>query len=106
MDFNEYQQEASATAIYPGRQGTIEVRAYLALGLNGEAGEIAEKVKKEIRDGYTTMGMADELGDVLWYLSELARQSGISLEYVARRNLEKLASRQERGVIGGSGDDR
>lgn len=107
MDFNDYQNKAKATAIYPAaHSGTKEARAYLALGLNGEAGEVAEKIKKEIRDGYPLYGFAAELGDCLWYLSQLASESGISLSYIAEKNLDKLADRANRGVLGGSGDNR
>src|SRR5581483_10874187 len=82
------------------------------LGINGEAGEVAEKVKKIIRDrnGKVTeqdkTELAKEIGDVLWYLAVFAHQLGFSLEEVARDNLEKLSSRKARGVLGGSGDNR
>jgi NTP pyrophosphatase (non-canonical NTP hydrolase) len=86
--------------------------AYPALGLAGEAGEVAEHAKKAIRDdaGVVTeerrRAMAKELGDVLWYLSQLASELGLELEEIARANLEKLLSRQRRGVLSGSGDER
>jgi NTP pyrophosphatase (non-canonical NTP hydrolase) len=85
---------------------------YPALGLAGEAGEVAEHAKKAIRDdgGVVTeerrRAMAKELGDVLWYVSQLASEVGLELEEIARANLEKLLSRQRRGVLSGSGDDR
>jgi NTP pyrophosphatase (non-canonical NTP hydrolase) len=103
MTFNEYQEKASKTAIYSEQFKLI----YPALGLAGEAGEVAEKVKKLIRDG--TLQVEDlkkELGDVLWYVSALASDLQINLDDVANTNIEKLQSRQARGVIGGNGDNR
>ena len=83
---------------------------YPALGLAGEAGEVADKVKKTIRDGRNDAEyyhqIAKELGDVLWYLSQLSDSFGFSLEEVAQANLDKLANRKKRKVIGGSGDNR
>ena len=103
MTLNGYQQQAAATAIYP-KPRAIE---YLALGMCSEAGEVAGKVKKAIRDGGDfTEALIDETGDVLWYVSEMARQLGVTLEELASRNLNKLQSRQSRGVLGGSGDVR
>ena len=109
MNFNEYQNLALSTAIYPRRYETI----YPALGLCGEAGEVAEKIKKSIRDGlpYEQMNsfredMTKELGDVLWYVAALASDLNISLDDVAENNVQKLASRKKRNVIGGSGDNR
>jgi NTP pyrophosphatase (non-canonical NTP hydrolase) len=108
LTLNEYQKLAYKTAIYPQQQGL----AYCALGLNGEAGEVAEQIKKAIRDDGGRMTSArlealdKEIGDVLWYLSELATQVNLSLGGIARRNLEKLRSRKARGVLTGSGDDR
>ena len=109
MDFTEYQALAFETAVYPGRGESLY---YPALGLNGEAGEVAEKVKKLERDhgGELTNeraeAIAKELGDCLWYLSEMATQIGASLEAIAQINIEKLSSRQKRGVIQGDGDNR
>jgi NTP pyrophosphatase (non-canonical NTP hydrolase) len=86
--------------------------AYPALGLAGEAGEVAEHAKKAIRDdaGVVTeerrLAMAKELGDVLWYVSQLASELGLELDQIAHANLEKLLSRQRRGVLSGSGDER
>jgi NTP pyrophosphatase (non-canonical NTP hydrolase) len=109
MDFSEYQALSRRTATYPqaGQDMT-----YPALGLCGEAGEVAEKVKKTIRDDDGVLSderreaLSRELGDVLWYLSQLATEAGLDLEEIATDNLDKLLSRQERGVLQGSGDNR
>lgn len=111
MTFDEYQKQAAITARYPEPDDSlVPPGLYCALGLNGEAGEVAEKIKKCWRDrgGFiaTRTALTKELGDVLWYLSELARCWDIKLEEIAKTNLEKLANRAERGAIGGSGDDR
>lgn len=111
ITFEEYADGAASTAIYPGA-GTPRGLTYSVLGLNGEAGEVAEKVKKAIRDhgGHITRerraAIADELGDVLWYVANAARDAGLSLSDIAKGNLAKLRDRQERGVLGGSGDNR
>jgi len=108
VNFEEYQTGAEATAVYPEEIGL----AYVTLGLAGEAGEIANKVKKVYRDqgGFPTddtqNALADELGDVLWYCAMLATELGYDLESIAQRNHNKLASRAERGVIQGDGDER
>ena len=99
---NTYQAKAKETAIFPPETAL----AYLTLGLVGEAGEIANKAKKVIRDGRSTDGLADELGDVLWYVAVLADHLGKDLGDLADENLAKLASRKERGALGGSGDNR
>lgn len=105
--FNEYAIEQAKTAIYPQ-----EMIAYPFLGLAGETGEVSELAKKCIRDENGVWSeerkqkLKKELGDVLWYLSEIARRTGLSLEEIATTNVEKLRSRQERGVLGGSGNDR
>ena len=101
MEFNDYQEKTEETAIYP-KENAVE---YLALGLNGEAGEVAEKVKKAIRDD-KELDLEKELGDVLWYLSQLSKELGINLDDVANTNLDKLFDRKERGKIQGDGDDR
>lgn len=108
MDFNQYQFRTRLTARYP--QGkAIE---YLVLGLASEAGEVAGKYKKIIRDTDGTISdeaknaLIYEIGDVLWYCSELSTQLGVNLGMVAAMNAEKLESRNKRGVIGGSGDNR
>ena len=111
MTFNEYQDHAATTAIYPKR-GKISGLAYTALGLNGEAGEVAEKIKKALRDNNgvideaKTYELAKELGDVLWYVAETASQLGLSLGQIAEINVEKLYSRKDRGQLQGSGDER
>lgn len=108
MQMNEYQEKAISTAIYP----EIYEIAYPTLGLAGESGEIAEKVKKVLRDDIGDFSkeskteIAKELGDVLWYVALLARDLGFQLEEVADMNVQKLASRHKRGVLGGSGDNR
>ena len=107
--FTDYQEQSKETAIYPNRGNNF---VYPTLGLVGEAGEVADKVKKVLRDknGIMTEGIkeeiAKELGDVLWYLAQMASELGASLEDVARGNIEKLRSRKERGMISGSGDNR
>ena len=109
MRFSEYQHRSRATAVYPDLGNNI---AYPALGLCGEAGETAEKVKKAMRDDGGTLteerreAIAAELGDVLWYAAQLATEAGLDLEAIAEANLEKLASRQRRSVLQGSGDNR
>jgi NTP pyrophosphatase (non-canonical NTP hydrolase) len=109
MDFNAYQVKASQFATYPDI-GFNPI--YPTLGLCGEAGEVAEKVKKVIRDDgsrftlETTSAIELELGDVLWYVAQLANELGIDLDRVAQRNLDKLTFRQQRGTLQGSGDNR
>ena len=108
MTFDEYQDHAATTAIYPER-GAIGGLAYTVLGINGE---IAEKLKKVIRDKHgivnetRTYELAKELGDVLWYVAETASQLGLSLGQIAEINVEKLYSRKVRGKLQGSGDSR
>jgi NTP pyrophosphatase (non-canonical NTP hydrolase) len=108
MDLSEYQRQSRRTAEYP-REAWL---AYPALGLAGEAGEVAEHAKKAIRDDGGKVSderkaaMSKELGDVLWYVAQLASELGLELDEIAAQNLEKLFSRQERGVLSGSGDDR
>lgn len=109
MNLNDYQKQAMQTAIFPKRDGY----AYTALGLAGEAGEIANKVKKFIRDGYSREELSekvdelrDELGDVLWYVAAMAHVLEIDLESIAKNNITKLQSRKERGTLSGNGDNR
>jgi NTP pyrophosphatase (non-canonical NTP hydrolase) len=109
MELNEYQKAAGLTAIYPS--GLWVGLVYTTLGLNGEAGEIAEKVKKLLRDDKTMteerrQELILELGDVLWYLANLAKELDVSLEEIATQNIAKLASRNKRNVIKGDGDNR
>lgn len=112
MDMDEYQDRTEETAIHPGSDdpGALNDDAlqYLALGLAGEAGEVAEKIKKYERedDIRYISDLQDELGDVLWYLSRLADEAALDLGYIAKRNLHKLEDRQERGQLTGEGDDR
>lgn len=113
LNFDEYQEATKTTAIYPrGRcadERLPEVGVlYCSLGLTGEAGEVSEKVKKYIREGDEEYleELKKEAGDTLWYLARLCDEMGWGLSEVANENLEKLSSRQERGVIGGEGDDR
>ena len=130
QDEAPYQEFTRSTAVYPGvnEQG-FESAAYCTLGLTGEAGEVAEKLKKRFRLGgagafkpgsvvlYTKTGQQEtyaefvesvkkELGDVLWYVAGLSSEFGLSLSDVVKGNLEKLTSRKKRGVLKGSGDNR
>jgi NTP pyrophosphatase (non-canonical NTP hydrolase) len=109
MLISEYQELSRRTATYPGAGDNI---VYPTLGLAGEAGEVAEKVKKLLRDDDGVMSrerrqaLAGELGDVLWYVAQVATEAGLNLEDIAQGNLDKLLSRQRRGVLSGSGDSR
>ncbi len=109
MTFNDYQTKSRVTAKYPDLGHNF---VYPTLGLAGEAGEVAEKIKKVLRDKggvideETKQLIAKELGDVLWYVAQIATELGLSLEDVAAGNIEKLMSRLERGVISGNGDVR
>jgi len=109
MDFDNYQIEARKTAIYPNKDKNY---IYPTLGLVGESGEVAEKIKKILRDNNGTfdyeskLAIKKELGDVLWYLSNLCDELSFSLSDVAKENLDKLNLRLSRGKISGSGDDR
>ena len=109
MTFKDYQDKAVETAIY-GVGNTI---IYPALGLANEAGEVLGKIKKVLRDKNgdfdnvdTKIAIADEIGDVLWYIAALSRDIDIPLETIAQRNIEKLLDRRARNVIQGSGDNR
>jgi NTP pyrophosphatase (non-canonical NTP hydrolase) len=108
LELSEYQRLSRRTAEYP-RDAWL---AYPALGLAGEAGEVAEHAKKAIRDDGAEVSpqrraaIAKELGDVLWYVAQLASELELDLEEVAQGNLRKLLSRQRRGVLSGSGDER
>lgn len=109
MDFKTYQKDSRQTAKY------IDVGKnfiYPTLGLASEAGEVAGKVKKIMRDDGMNVSeekreqIKDELGDVLWYVAQVATEFNLDLEEIAKNNLDKLLSRMERGVLGGSGDNR
>jgi len=110
MTLNEYQKEALVTALFSGNE--LKDLSHWVLGVTGEAGEIAEKVKKIIRDkdgrldAEAKIELGKEIGDVLWYLAVLAEHLGVKFDDIAEGNIAKLRSRQARGVIGGSGDNR
>lgn len=111
--FDNYQEDAGTTAYYPGSDtGTKEAIAYTILGLIGEAGEVANKYKKVLRDkgGYADLddltAIAREIGDVLWYCARLASELGANLSTIAAENYRKLNDRSQRNVLHGSGDDR
>jgi NTP pyrophosphatase (non-canonical NTP hydrolase) len=100
---NEYQAMAAETAIYKQEHQVI----YPALGLAAEAGEVANKVKKILRDGkFDREGIADEIGDCLWYIAALCRDLNVNMSDVAKNNINKLHSRKQRGTLKGSGDKR
>jgi len=109
MDFSEYQQKASQTAKYPVIGDRV---IYPTLGLTNEAGEVAGKIKKIFRDKGGVISPADrqalksELGDVLWYLAQVATELDLSLEEIAHGNIDKLLDRVARGKIQGDGDER
>lgn len=112
MTFQNYQQLAGQTAVYPNRGKNL---LYPILGLIGETGEVCEKLKKEIRDQDNSQliltdskraELQKELGDVLWYLTEVCTHFNISLEDIAETNINKLKARQESGTLKGDGDDR
>ena len=109
MDFKIYQKEARKTAIYKDKGKNY---IYPVLGLCGESGEVAEKIKKIIRDGDGTISkeqkveLEKELGDILWYIANLGIELGLKLDNIATKNIDKLKSRQTRGVLRGSGDNR
>jgi len=104
-----YEMKAGQTAIFP----KYKALEYLALGLTSEAGEVAGKVKKLIRDGEDMEGfelkkiaIASEIGDVLWYCAMMAKEVGVPLNEIMKENLKKLHGRKERGTLQGSGDNR
>jgi len=106
---DKYEDLAGQTAIFP-KEKALE---YLALGLTSEAGEVAGKVKKLIRDGEDVEGfemkkiaIASEIGDVIWYCAMMAKEVGVPLNDILKENLKKLHSRKERGTLHGSGDNR
>ena len=108
-DFDNYQRATKMTAKYPPPQAL----EYLSLGIASEAGEVAGKMKKWIRDGDRKMtreewvqAMSSEIGDVLWYTARLADELDLNLSQIAEDNMNKLLDRKARGVLGGSGDNR
>jgi NTP pyrophosphatase (non-canonical NTP hydrolase) len=109
MNFEEYQKFSRKTAFYPGKDKNF---IYPTLGLAGETGEVAEKIKKIIRDddgnvdGEKKEELKKELGDVLWYVAQIATELDISFDEIAKLNIEKLRSRKERNTLSGSGDNR
>ncbi len=110
MTLNEYQNQAKKTAVY-GKLGG-EGWVYPALGLAGEAGEVADKLKRVIRDfdgklsEEIRQSVKGELGDVLWYVSQLSNELGFTLEEIANYNIEKLSKRQKENKLHGAGDNR
>jgi NTP pyrophosphatase (non-canonical NTP hydrolase) len=110
MNMNDYQQQSAKTAIYPSVGGHRWI--YPALGLVNEAGEVNGKLKKILRDHNGVIDdqkrqeIGKELGDVLWYVSQLASELKLSLDDIATNNIDKLASRQQRGTLQGDGDNR
>jgi len=113
MNFHEYQTKSRETALYPNLGDNLP---YLALGISGEAGEVSEKVKKFIRDkNFAGIGdltiedkrqLVHEIGDVLWYIAQIATELGVDLEEVADMNITKTHSRLHLDKIAGDGDDR
>jgi NTP pyrophosphatase (non-canonical NTP hydrolase) len=110
MTLDEYQKQALVTAVFTGDD--FKDLSHWVLGISGEAGEIAEKIKKIIRDKEAVLSSEDkeelvkEMGDVLWYLAVLTKHLGYDFDDVGTRNITKLRSRQARGKIKGSGDNR
>ena len=106
LTFNDYQKFARETAIY--KDGIF----YPALGLCGESGEVADKIKKIYRDNNGIISednkeqLVKEMGDVLWYLANMATDLNVTLEYVARKNVEQIQIRQQKNLIHGEGDNR
>lgn len=113
MDLDEFQRATNETAYYPGLgEEGVGGLIYCTIALNEEAGELAGKVKKMMRDENCVMSkerriaIVREAGDVLWYLARIAEELGVPLSVVAAENIFKTQGRKERGTIGGSGDDR
>lgn len=111
MRMNDYQEEAASTAIYPDRHAFVGL-TYAVLGLSNESGEVAGKLKKVLRDEHGVLtperkqDLVAETSDVLWYLAMVADELDTTLEDIAQYNLDKLRSRQQRGTLQGSGDNR
>ena len=118
MNFKDYQEQSKATAIYPkleypDESGNLCIGfIYPAMGLAGETGEVLEKCKKILRDdmGIPTkekvVEIEKEIGDVLWYVAQICSEFQLDMGVCAEKNLAKLMSRKERGVLKGSGDNR
>lgn len=110
MNFDDYQKQALATAL--NHEPAIIDKTIWVLGIAGESSEVAEKWKKILayKDGKITdediTELGKELGDIIWYIALFADRLGLSLSDIASKNLEKLASRKQRGVIKGKGDNR
>ena len=103
MDLNAYQKAAERTAIYASKHAIL----YPALGLAGEAGEVANKVKKMMRDNeFDKEGVTQELGDCMWYIAAMCNDLNVSMADLALANLEKLLDRKSRGTLKGNGDKR
>ena len=108
MDFNQYNILASKVILYPREIAPL----YLALGVNGEAGELGEKVKKVYRDKFgkfdneSILEIQKEVGDTLWYLNRLSEELGFTLESAAILNIQKIQDRINRDVLRSSGDNR
>lgn len=108
-DFDKYQEKCKETAVYPGVGHNF---VYPTIGLSGEIGEVANKIKKLIRDDNSEISeerraeIKHELGDVLWYIAQLSTELGLKLSNIAEDNLEKLKSRTDRNKLHGSGDNR
>lgn len=109
MDFNEYQKKSRKTANYYDAGDNF---IYPTLGLAGEAGEVADKIKKIMRDDggvvsdEKAVAIKKELGDVLWYIAQISTELGFKLDDVAQTNIDKLYKRMDEGKLGGSGDNR
>jgi NTP pyrophosphatase (non-canonical NTP hydrolase) len=109
MLLSDYQSRSRATAVYPRAGDNL---LYPTLGLCGEAGEVADKIKKMVRDDDGILSderraaLAKELGDVLWYVAQIATEADLDLDAIAEANIQKLLSRRDRNVLSGSGDDR
>lgn len=116
MNIEDYQVNTKVTAIYPGvnqaKNGNLDGVMYTVLGLNGEAGEVAEVVKKLIRDKGSVIDddfiakMRGELGDVFYYLVRLCSELDLDARDIMQENIDKLFSRKSRGVLTGSGSNR
>jgi NTP pyrophosphatase (non-canonical NTP hydrolase) len=111
LTFAAYGARALTTAFYPGGS-MLDAVCYLSLKLAGEAGEVAQKIAKAIRDNASIidetrrLALLDELGDCVWYVNAIASELNSSLTEVAQRNLVKIEDRQARGALGGDGDNR